>query len=38
MNVPRTITVPRWTYMTIVICLVISTASHLFRIVVDFTR
>lgn len=38
MSLPRTITVPRRTYLAIVICLAISTTAHLFRLAVDFIR
>lgn len=38
MSNPKTVTIPRWVYMTIVTGLAVSTVCHLFRIVTDFTR
>lgn len=38
MKHPKTITVPRWVYLPMTVCLALSTISHLFRLAVDLSR
>lgn len=38
MSQTETITVPRWTFVSMVICLTVSTVAHLFRLALDFIR
>jgi hypothetical protein len=37
-SLPKTITVPRWVYLSMTICCAISGVMHLFRLATDLIR